>query len=1105
MRLNRYVQIAVNEEGSAREAVWVEVPDPDGGPAKLGARFQVFRPTAEHPSRDDWRAWKIATRIGGQTILMDREGGANELAGGGLRWMAYLTVADPKLFGSQVWLPQSVYVGDIELDGSYAVAQDAEKTELHLYGPGQMQAIPRGVVFEGGPPRVRSHLLAWSQGPHGTVKVFDLSTRRELAVSQLSTPYWSPCAFKGLDGRVWLMGYIESSWGVAGGVIHPIDNPLQGHRFGDLKKVYSPDLVPPADLLIQPPAPNMVYAAWARDEGQREHAVTHFLLGENMERLTPVVVPVPPMPPPAPRRPGRNGLAPRFNTGDWIQPAEFWGSGPDALWPRRHDPRIVDVPGHPLDRRITIAPNGDKRIVYQKFEQEESYEVLVIRASDGSLWLELDASNTSDKTDKRVAAFSNPLWLPGRMQLGEQYAVKVPPHIHYEKNRDCSTYKEHPFERRCWVEMERWYVNEDFPDVDVLVVVSDPTADIHNDERGIERHLAGRDVDWLGWEWHPSPRVYPQGRNGGKNLAVLNESTRTQWNMFYMVGGDRVPIKECGCGSTIPAELPVADIKTDFLNMPGATFDLRWASYSAAERSRRIAAHKAAGHNYVCLMAIENDDASQFNLYHFPLGAQALVAEIRAAGLKAMMWLLCETPEVVGSRTPAEWADQMRAFVSMVDADAYCVGLELDENFDEDEIGAMADRLREVTTRPIYIHGSQGWYPSAVFWQQYRSVTGLLFQYAHDDLPGGGFISSASDAKFETFEVLGALKGVGRPVQFVPWEYAYTPNGGHAVAIAAIAKAIRGAGGGESYGNGVGSVVDVPVPADAIDPSGVTWLRTNGSVGAWARTSALTGVVFADNGVCLLHSKAGQWPIYQLNGDTPVEANPIIIVRHGGKLYGATWDWFREAQECKSITAAELGPDQINRPPLDASWPGPAHGEDVWMMVSAVSRDGLELVRERSNIVAVKWGVGMVTPGPVEPPVPPPADELAALYLRVLGRPIDPFGRDYYTRRIQKDGWTIATCEANMKQSKEYRVDVRGLALDPLLDGLLDNYDFFTDNRQQLEVETVAWYKRGHGGRMPADKDIAHGFYWRAMKEAGRFPTLREALRDTWPMGGPVE
>ena len=81
--------------------------------------------------------------------------------------------------------------------------------------------------------------------------------------------------------------------------------------------------------------------------------------------------------------------------------------------------------------------------------------------------------------------------------------------------------------------------------------------------------------------------------------------------------------------------------------------------------------------------------------------------------------------------------------------------------------------------------------------------------------------------------------------------------------------------------------------------------------------------------------------------------NPWIFAKVGGQWYGATFEWLRPGQTCKSISATDLGP-HIKKSPLD-NWV-PKSGETVGLMVSTPARVGPEgPINERSNVVLTTW------------------------------------------------------------------------------------------------------------------------------------------------------
>jgi hypothetical protein len=136
-----------------------------------------------------------------------------------------------------------------------------------------------------------------------------------------------------------------------------------------------------------------------------------------------------------------------------------------------------------------------------------------------------------------------------------------------------------------------------------------------------------------------------------------------------------------------------------------------------------------------------------------------------------------------------------------------------------------------------------------------------------------------------------------------------------------------------------------PPMSSPIDLRAVTWLHTD--VSGWAETSHITRASIGDPPICIHHTKAGQWPV---RDDT--EGNPWIFANIGGRWYAATYEWLRPGQVCKHISAGTLGP-HTKQEPL-ASW-RPRSGEVVGLMVSARARTRPDTVRERSNIVVIRW------------------------------------------------------------------------------------------------------------------------------------------------------
>lgn len=141
------------------------------------------------------------------------------------------------------------------------------------------------------------------------------------------------------------------------------------------------------------------------------------------------------------------------------------------------------------------------------------------------------------------------------------------------------------------------------------------------------------------------------------------------------------------------------------------------------------------------------------------------------------------------------------------------------------------------------------------------------------------------------------------------------------------------------------AVANVP-----FDLATVNWLHTN--VTSWAQNSTLTNMTISSTAICLYHTRAGQWPQISVS-NTAVEGNPWVFAKIGGQWYGGTYEWLRPGQQCKGITASNIGP-HIKVAPM-ASWQ-PQSGETVWFMVSTPARLGPQgSLRERTNVVRATW------------------------------------------------------------------------------------------------------------------------------------------------------
>ena len=133
---------------------------------------------------------------------------------------------------------------------------------------------------------------------------------------------------------------------------------------------------------------------------------------------------------------------------------------------------------------------------------------------------------------------------------------------------------------------------------------------------------------------------------------------------------------------------------------------------------------------------------------------------------------------------------------------------------------------------------------------------------------------------------------------------------------------------------------------DQISASEVSWLSAD--VSGWPVTSTITGVDVGQSSVTIEHTKAGQWPVYDLQG-AAVEGNPWIFVNRDGQWLASTYDWLRPGQTEKSVSASDIA-ENARDERLE-----PRPGELVGFMVSTIARNGDRTSNERSNIVLTTW------------------------------------------------------------------------------------------------------------------------------------------------------
>lgn len=139
----------------------------------------------------------------------------------------------------------------------------------------------------------------------------------------------------------------------------------------------------------------------------------------------------------------------------------------------------------------------------------------------------------------------------------------------------------------------------------------------------------------------------------------------------------------------------------------------------------------------------------------------------------------------------------------------------------------------------------------------------------------------------------------------------------------------------------------VTTDGDGAIPAGCLFVG-GADVSAWPVTAKLTASVNRGK-ITLKHDKVNIWPA---NGDG-LNANPWIIAEFGGKWYAGNWEWIRKGQTLKDMSGKTFG-SHVKASPFPNDW-NPAPGQRIGLMVSALSRGSSRSVKERTDVVWVKW------------------------------------------------------------------------------------------------------------------------------------------------------
>lgn len=167
------------------------------------------------------------------------------------------------------------------------------------------------------------------------------------------------------------------------------------------------------------------------------------------------------------------------------------------------------------------------------------------------------------------------------------------------------------------------------------------------------------------------------------------------------------------------------------------------------------------------------------------------------------------------------------------------------------------------------------------------------------------------------------------------------------------------------------------------DFSDVTWIGPN--IGGWPVTSTLRASVNGGT-ITVDHTKKNSWPIStKFASWQRVNASCWGFVKKDGRWYAGTWEYLRKGVSTRKTST--YGGAGHFRPPIGTF--RPQNGEIYGFMIAGVSRDTLSgnNVRERTNVVLWRWGVGGV-PIIIEPePEPVPDTPVVTPAIDLLMQP----------------------------------------------------------------------------------------------------------------------
>lgn len=457
------------------------------------------------PALGPWNVVSVPAAGGAPALVL--EGGANVLAAGGGRWLAWR--ASDGLHGSLGNLPAAACRG-AGLDGTLGFCPSyASGVGLVLAAPdGTQMSIPDAVVLDDYALQVIGPGQAVWFG-NGAVHVVGV------APPQLAAPAQKIRRCVTGDGELWWVyvtgdrlvaqpqggtaGYVLSTGGVAfdfdavvvNGQIVVAWSVTQGEAPGDLRKV-------------------------------------------TVDRTKPRV----PLAPPPPIGPT---TAPRPIDGQFYHIPDFLSTDP-TLQPR-------NGPSH---FQYQTQPDANGLFFLIKFG-----DIIPTGRSYEMYWLEKGGGyrQGEDASGSTPVHLTDTRWWPERMQIGEAFAFVTGQHLSVWDERDpCRETHRDPMNRKMWLR-DVWSGFDWGPDLGIratCALVYDPTAGFETPGRFVEVGYYAVGAGWCRWEAYHAELVYPNGPHGG---AVFPASARSDQKDFYLVGGALLTPELTGC---VPLVMPTA-------------------------------------------------------------------------------------------------------------------------------------------------------------------------------------------------------------------------------------------------------------------------------------------------------------------------------------------------------------------------------------------------------------------------------------------------------------------------------------------------------------------------------------------------------------------